>query len=867
MTIRHAFEALRELFKVDLNQTTRRPARRSGLVAACVQSLEPRVCLSAVTTLADAGVGSLRDAIANTPSGGAITFQAGLTGSIHLTSGELVIDHSLNIVGAGAAAITIDAGHASRVFDVTNSLANVSISGLTITNGAATVANGTTGFGGGIHNTGTLSLANCVLSNDFGTYGGGGLDTFGDLTVTGTTFSGDTTDPTTGSGGGGIENEGRTVSVSGCTFTSNVSQQGGGIINNSGTLTVDSSTFSGNHAGVGGGVFSVFSTATTTITRSTIAGNFADTNAGYAGGGICNNLGQMTVDSCTISGNSAGTATIGGGGGGIYEQDGHLTVINSTLYGNNAAQGGGIDNRTGTGTPVTTIDNSTIYGNSSTLGGGVANVSGTVNAHDTIIAGNTSAGSNDFYGTVTSQGHNLIGLGVGGSGYAATDLVGTTTAIDPKLGPLQNNGGPTQTLALLAGSVAIDAGDNTGAPAYDQRGVGYARIVNGAIDIGAYETQTPLIAITPTAAVNQVTIPYGTALANSQLSGTATAVVGGQTVNVAGTFSYTTAASTILNAGPNQIEQVTFTPTDTATYQTVSTSVVVNVTQAIPTFSNLSSPTITAGQASTAISGTLKSGLLIPAGDTISITLNGVTQTAIVDASGNFTTNFATASLTAAGSPYTITFAFARDNANFAASATASSTLTVNLAITATAVTLNPQSQTAAVGSNVTFTATASGNPTPTVQWQISTDGGKTFSDIAGATNALLTLTTVTAAQTNSEYRAVFTNSAGSATTTAATLTVTTGNGLTTQGPKDVKTTADEDVSFKATCSDPKATVQWQVSTDGGKTFRNIVGAKSRVLSFTAQLGQNGYQYRAVFTSSHGVATTRASLLTVLADT
>jgi hypothetical protein len=92
-------------------------------------------------------------------------------------------------------------------------------------------------------------------------------------------------------------------------------------------------------------------------------------------------------------------------------------------------------------------------------------------------------------GTLTSLGHNLIGDGSGGSGYAATDLVGTSAnPIDPKLGPLQDNGGPTWTMALLPGSPAIGAGGPSDSE-WDQRGPGYPGSFNGATDIGAYEVQ------------------------------------------------------------------------------------------------------------------------------------------------------------------------------------------------------------------------------------------------------------------------------------------------------------------------------------------------------------------------------------------
>jgi hypothetical protein len=100
---------------------------------------------------------------------------------------------------------------------------------------------------------------------------------------------------------------------------------------------------------------------------------------------------------------------------------------------------------------------------------------------------------------LNSQGHNLIGDGTGGSGFDPTDLVGTSAnPIDPLLGPLQDNGGPTQTMALLVGSPAIGAGDPTNAPPTDQRGA--SRIFNGTIDIGAYEVQAAPL---PSASVSE----------------------------------------------------------------------------------------------------------------------------------------------------------------------------------------------------------------------------------------------------------------------------------------------------------------------------------------------------------------------------
>jgi hypothetical protein len=257
----------------------------------------------------------------------------------------------------------------------------------------------------------------------------------------------------------------------------------GGSIFNNGTLTVSNCILSGNSVSTfiaGGGIFNE---RTLTVTNCTLSGNSAS-----AGGAIYNTEGTLTVSNCILSGNSA--TSPGGGiisvGGALANFDGRLTVSNSTLSGNSATggDGGGIGNEGGLST--LTVTNCTLSGNSAMTGGGIDNQGappGTVTALDTIIAGNTASTGPDVNGQLTSLGHNLIGNTSGGSGFVASDLLN----VNPQLGPLQDNGGPTQTMALLPGSPAIDAGDDTGAPASDQRG--FARIVNGIVDIGAFEVQ------------------------------------------------------------------------------------------------------------------------------------------------------------------------------------------------------------------------------------------------------------------------------------------------------------------------------------------------------------------------------------------
>ena len=146
-------------------------------------------------------------------------------------------------------------------------------------------------------------------------------------------------------------------------------------------------------------------------------------------------------------------------------------------------------------------------------------------------------------------------------------------------------------------------------------------------------------------------------------------------------------------------------------------------------------------------------------------------------------------------------------------------------------------------------------NAAPTVQWQVSTNGGTTFSNVTGATSTTLSFAT-TAAQNGNQYRAVFTNTAGNATTTAATLTVNSAPAITTN-PTSQTVTAGATATFTAAASGtPTPTVQWQVSTNGGTTFSNVTGATSTTLSFATTAAQNGNQYQAVFTNTAGNATT-----------
>ena len=191
---------------------------------------------------------------------------------------------------------------------------------------------------------------------------------------------------------------------------------------------------------------------------------------------------------------------------------------------------------------------------------------------------------------------------------------------------------------------------------------------------------------------------------------------------------------------------------------------------------------------------------------------------------------------------------------------TASAVVTKSVA---PAISANPGNQSVSAGQTVNLTAIATGTPAPTVQWQSSTNGGSSFTNISGATSTTYSFT-ATATQSGDEYRAVFTNSVGTATSSAATLVVNNAPAVTTN-PNNQTIVAGQPVSFTAAASGtPAPTVQWEVSTNGGSTYTNVSGASSPTYTFTTAATQSGYWHREVFTNAAGSATSPAVMLTVL---
>src|SRR5262245_46970822 len=381
---------------------------------------------------------------------------------------------------------------------------NVTLVRSTIARNVASVGGGLSVQADGVGQGSVLIVNNSTIQRNLAESGAGlfaGVATLTDSTVNGNIASRD---------GGGLFAE-NTVTLTDSTVSGNsAGQDGGGI--SAGTARLINSAVSGNFASRdGGGIVAV----TVNLTDSALRGN----TAGRNGGGI-NATGTATLVRSTVSGNFA---TIGGDGGGIFART--ATLTNSTVSGNSAIDDGGIfagvatltnstvsgnsADRDGGGIQASflTLLNVTVTDNSAHTGGGVfVAAGGTANVRNSIIAGNlvdlTGTGP-DLSGAFTSGGHNLIGDGTGATVFTDVtrgDQVGTAAdPIDPRLGPLADNGGPTLTHALLPDSPALDHGDATGLPATDQRGGTFRRSFGSAPDIGAFEAQPSAPPATPPA--------------------------------------------------------------------------------------------------------------------------------------------------------------------------------------------------------------------------------------------------------------------------------------------------------------------------------------------------------------------------------
>jgi parallel beta-helix repeat protein len=377
--------------------------------------------------------GSLPYEVANASAGDSIAFELSPSCSLITLSATIDISQNITIDGPGQSELAVSGNNAVADFSVGLNVA-ADISGLTIEDGSAE-------HGGGVENNGTLNLTQCTVTENAG-YAGGGIWNAGILTVLESTVS------------------------------HNSAALGGGVFN-SATASITDSTVSDNSATeYGGGVYGINAF---TVADSTVSGN----TASEQGGGLYEANWSLGVSDSTVSGNTAGQY-----GGGIESYAATLTVDNSTVSGNTATSddGGGIDIEDN---GMSTIENSTLWDNSapSYFGGGIQDDQGPLTIGATIVADSPTGGDCFLQGVSTTDlGDNLsddASCGFSGSG----DLSSTASGLDSS--GLENNGGPTETIALEPGSSAIHH-VSTGSlcPATDQRGAPRT----APCDIGAYDT-------------------------------------------------------------------------------------------------------------------------------------------------------------------------------------------------------------------------------------------------------------------------------------------------------------------------------------------------------------------------------------------
>ena len=490
----------------------------------------------------DSGAGSLRQALIDanaTVAADTINFNTAGHFSVPRTitvASALSISEAITIDAPAAAGqkVTISGGNAVQIMGINATpAATMTLRNLTFQDGRKLAG----GLGGGVPNGGGILVTSAQT-----------VARFEGCTISGCFASGS---------GGAIYCSNGTVILDTCTLSGNEATTGGGLyLEGTGTATITQSTFFANNANVGAGIASGDANCTCTATNTLFSLNSAVHN----GGGLYFYEGaDLTLTSCTFSANSAiygagayledfvgadvlncvfANNTAAGQGGGMSSAAADLYIYGSTFSGNNAAHGAGLFTRSFgasalanctfsgnssstfggglncTDTAVLDLRNCTVAGNSAPTGSGMyCGIWSNARMSNTIVASNTGDANGDISGGVSSDGHNLIGLLPPGGGFSASlgDLVGRTAApIDPMLGPLQNNGGSTQTRALLTGSPAIEAGDEAlvvnppfQAPPYlDQRS--QSRVSGNTVDIGAFEYQTLEVLNTTNAAAGSL---------------------------------------------------------------------------------------------------------------------------------------------------------------------------------------------------------------------------------------------------------------------------------------------------------------------------------------------------------------------------
>ncbi|HTU25196.1 MAG TPA: Ig-like domain repeat protein [Pirellulales bacterium] len=656
----------------------------------------------------------------------------------NIAAGATVIFENLEITGGDADTDTTGGTTAADGGGILNQ-GTVTLTSVEVDHNAAeeTTA-GETGAGGGIYSSGALTINGGSVISDNNAVGatgaaggtggyayGGGIyaNTPSAVTITGSTIGGN--DALAGSGGNGTSTAGGTAGIA----------YGGGIYISSASGMLSNDTIDGNMASGGDG--------------GTGAATFDGGDAEFAqGGGVFIGTDLATIVGSTISGNtvtggSGGAKGAGGAddgiggladGGGIEVTGTGSQLLNDTVYGNTAtggagrnsgsSYGGGIDDFSG----GLTIVNTTVAANTAAVvaaesggttgtpfGGGIDNNTSETPGDSNLVlynvldATNTAAGSPDLSGAAATATNNLIGNGTGSSGVtngSSGNQVGTTgTPINPLFSAsgLVNNGGSTSTVTLQTGSTALGAGNVAAAISYglttDQRGAGFARVVNNAVDIGAVEAQsasatTSLLAVPNPSTVGQTVTFTAIVTPSGGSSGTPTGTVqfkdGGTNLGTAQTLTlvngqyeatYTTSALTV---GSHTITAVYSGDTNFTTSTSPSVSQVVNTASTSTSLVAVPNPT-TVGQTVTftAIVAPTGGGSGTPTG-TVQFKDGGSdigSAQTLTLVNGAYQATYTTSSLTVG--PHMITAVYSGDT-NFSTSTSSSVTETIDAAAATT---------------------------------------------------------------------------------------------------------------------------------------------------------------------------------------
>lgn len=631
--------------------------------------------------------------------------------------------------------------------------------------GGVNVDSGDSGLGGdpiNTNNRGTVTFTNCTITNNKADFGeGGGLNLYSDIhnvNLTNCTITGNS-GVNVSSNGGGLNirhSYGGTVTISGGNFSNNTTGgiAGGVCIEGNQHVTMSNATVDGNtstNALSRAGGMSVTClgaanfTANINITNVTISNNHADNGASEGGGLYFNTAYGATFTNCSIISNTAKTGA-GIQNGGVTNSSIILAISGGSITNNTAATDGGGVSQIGTLT-TTTVTNCSITGNTAANnGGGVYQTNGTITLDGVTISNNTA----DF-------GNN--GTGDGGGIYHNGGVLNLNNTITIGSSGLANNAVNGGGIANISGNLSKTSGLMTVANNNAKNHGGGLYITGGTINL----QKTAIITNTAnsdnsgggegggiynsggTLTLNYNRIALNTANANN--SSNAMRHVSGTITNIQNNWWGTNLPATVINGTasftPNL--QLNHTPTLNAICPSSSTGLTAS-------FVNNSAGTNVLANIDRLIGLPITFNGATPAGSSVS-----GAQTSI-QANGQATATYNSGATSGSGGANAVVD-------NYAANAA----ITVQ---TPPSISSNPSNQNICQPpGSVSFTATANGNPAPTVQWQVSTNGGMSFSNIGGAIASTYTFTPVLSDNAN-QYRAVFTNACGTATSNPATLTI-----------------------------------------------------------------------------------------------